>query len=388
METTEAFDGLCCTDCGTTHSERTSHRCPDCGGLLDAAYEHVATAADLSGHGLRRYAPLLPVPRESFVTAETGGTPLVDCPDLATQLGVASVALKDEGRNATGSVADRGLALAVTVAAHHGATDVALPTTGNSGQAAAAHAARAGLDSHSFVPSRTPFVNKAMINVHGGDMSVVEGRYSDAAGAFADAVADEEWYSVAAFASPYRHEGTKTLAYELAEERDWTPPDAVVHPTGHGTGVVGLQKGFRDLRKLDLIADTPRIYAAQASGSAPIADAWERDARTVEAWEHPDTICGPLEIPDPVGGQRIIEALAASDGAAVATDDESILEAATSLAAAGVPASVTGGAAVSGAQALADRGAFAPDDDVVLIDPTSGNKEADVLRSHLMRQGI
>jgi len=388
METTEAFDGLRCIGCGTTHDERTSHRCPDCGDLLDAAYEHVATTADLSGHGLRRYAPLLPVPRESFVSVETGGTPLVDCPDLATELGVESVVLKDEGRNATGSVADRGLALAVTVAVHHGATDVALPTTGNSGQAAAAHAARVGLASHSFVPSRTPFVNKAMINVHGGDMAVVEGRYSDAAGTFADAVADEEWYSVAAFASPYRHEGMKTLAYEIAEGRGWEAPDAVVHPTGHGTGVVGLQKGFRDLRKLDLIADTPRIYAAQAGGCAPVADAWERGAREVEAWDHPDTICGPLEVPDPVGGRQILEALAASDGAAVATGDEPILEGATSLAAAGVPASVTGGAAVSGAEALAHQDALAPGDDVVLIDPTSGDKEADVLRSHLMRQGI
>jgi threonine synthase len=331
---------------------------------------------------------MLPFSADALVGLEAGGTPLVTAPGLAEDLGVAEVLVKDEGRNATGSVADRGLTVAVTAAAEAGATDVALPTTGNAGQAAAAHAARAGLDSHSFVPTRTPFVNKAMINVHGGDMSVVEGRYPDAAAAFADAMETEDWYSVAAFETPYRQEGAKTLAYELAEAGGWESPDAVVHPTAHGTGLVGMHKGFRDLRKLDLVETAPRLYAAQPNGCAPIADAWQQGENEVTAWEHPDTIVGPLEVPDPTGGRQVVEALQATDGAAVGTADDTILEGATTLAATGLTMSATGGAAVSAARALADQGAFDADDTVVLVNPTTGNKEEDILRSHLMKQGI
>ena len=386
MNTTEAFAGLRCTDCGTTHDPVAAGRCPECDGLLDAVYDH-DSAAELSGHGLGRYAPLLPFVNEALVSLGTGGTPLVAVPELADELGVAATYVKDEGRNPTGAFADRGVALAVTAASEAGADDIALPTTGNAGQAAAAHAARAGLASHSFVPSRTPFVNKAMINVHGGDMSVVEGRYPEARESFADH--DEEWASLAPFENPYRHEGAKTLAYELAEAVTLNgAPDAVVHPTAHGTGIVGLHKGFRDLRKRNRVDAAPRLHAVQPEGCSPVVDAVEREAETVSAVEHPDTICGPLEVPEPAGGRQVIEALRANDRGAVAVSDDALLEGATGLAAGGLTMGATGGAAVAGARQLADRGAFDPDDVVVLVNPTTGNKEEDILRSHLMKQGI
>ena len=386
MNTTEAFAGLRCTDCGTTHDPVAAGRCPECDGLLDAVYDH-DSAAELSGHGLGRYAPLLPFVNEALVSLGTGGTPLVAVPELADELGVAATYVKDEGRNPTGAFADRGVALAVTAASEAGADDIALPTTGNAGQAAAAHAARAGLASHSFVPSRTPFVNKAMINVHGGDMSVVEGRYPEARESFADH--DEGWASLAPFENPYRHEGAKTLAYELAEAVTLDgAPDAIVHPTAHGTGIVGLHKGFRDLRKRNRVDAAPRLHAVQPEGCSPVVDAVEREAETVSAVEHPDTICGPLEVPEPAGGRQVIEALRANDRGAVAVSDDALLEGATGLAAGGLTMGATGGAAVAGARQLADRGAFDPDDVVVLVNPTTGNKEEDILRSHLMKQGI
>ena len=387
MNTTERFAGLRCTGCGTTHDPAAAGRCSECGGLLDAVYDHDGDV-ELSGHGFGRYAPLLPFGRDALVSLETGGTPLVAVPDLAEELGVAAAYVKDEGRNATGALADRGMALAVTAASEAGASDVALPTTGNGGQAAAAHAARAGLASHSFVPSRTPFVNKAMINVHGGDMTVVEGRYPEAEAAFEDG-GDGDWYSVAPFENPYRHEGAKTLAYELAEAVAFEgAPDAVVHPTAHGTGAVGLHKGFRDLRKYNRVEAAPRLYAVQPEGCAPVVDAVERDAEAVAAVEHPDTICGPLEVPAPTGGRQVLEALRASEGGAAAVTDDALLEGATDLAAGGLTMGATGGAAVAGAQQLADRGAFDTEDVVVLVNPTTGNKEEDILRSHLMKQGV
>ncbi len=394
METSERFVALRCLACGGDHAPELVGRCPDCGGPLDPSYDvdpSAVTGETLDtggGDGLASFAEVLPFPAETLVTAGEGNTPLVEVPGLADELGVRAVYVKDEGRNTTGSVFDRGMALAVTAAREAGAADVALPSMGNGGQAAAAYAARAGLDAHAFVPSRVPFVNKAMVNVHGGDMTVVEGRYADAADAFADATSDGDWYSVVPFGTPYRHEGAKTLAYEIAADLDRVAPDAVVHPTGHGTGIVGLRKGGADLVEWGLVETEPRLYAAQAEGCAPIVSARERDAPVPEPWDRPDTICGPLEIPDPAGGAHALDALDATGGGATTTDDESILAGAVTLAEAGVTMGATGGAAVSGARALAGSGAFAADDVVVLVNPVSGNKEADLLRSHLMGQGI
>ncbi len=393
METSERFVALRCLACGGDHAPELAGRCPDCGGPLDPAYDvdpSAVTGEILDtggGDGLASLADALPFPAETLVTAGEGGTPLVEVPGLADELDVAEVYVKDEGHNTTGSVVDRGMALAVTAARERGASDVALPSMGNGGQAAAAYAARAGLDAHAFVPSRVPFVNKAMVNVHGGDMAVVEGRYADAADAFDAAVADEGWHSVAPFDSPYRHEGAKTLAYEIVAGLDRTAPDAVVHPTGHGTGIVGLRKGGADLVEWGLADAEPRLYAAQAEGCAPLARAWDGTSDP-EPWDRPDTICGPLEIPDPAGGAHALDALEATDGGAVATDDEAILAGAVTLAEAGVTMGATGGAAAAGARALADRGAFATDDVVVLVNSVTGNKEADLLRSHLMSRGI
>ncbi|MHB9285746.1 pyridoxal-phosphate dependent enzyme [Halobacteriales archaeon Cl-PHB] len=395
METTETLTGLRCADCGGEFGPaEASNRCPDCDGRLEATYDLGGvdlTPEDLepdASTGLATYEPLLPFPAEALPATGAGATPLVAAPTLADEVGVASVAVKDESANPTGGIVDREMAVAVAAVDQAGASDVALPTMGNAGQAAAAAAARLGLASHSFVPTRTPFVNKAMINVHGGDMSVVEGRYEDAAGAFEGAMADEDWHSLAAFETPYRQEGAKTVAHELLAQRDSTLPDAVVVPTGHGVGIVGLHRGFRELQELGLVDDLPRLFAAQAGGCAPLARAWEAGEATPQPIDHPDTICGPLEIPDPAGGDLALAALEASDGAAVGTPDEAILEGATSLAEEGVPTSVTGGAAVSGLEALADQGAFDAGDDVVLVNPLSGNKEADLLRSHLMGKGL
>lgn len=417
METTEGFAGLGCLSCGTT-ADADAGRCPDCGGILDPTYDDEALARaheellDRSPTAdLTTLAPVLPFGAEQLVTLSEGGAVLVECPTLAEEWDVGSVLVADEGRNPTGGLVDRELALAVTAARETGASEVALPTTGNGGQAAAAYAARAGLDAQCFVPSRSVFANKAMINVHGGEMSVVGGRYPDAVEAFEGASEDESWHSLAPFETPYRHEGAKTLAYDLLASLG-TPPDAIVHPTSHGTGLVGLAKGFRELARTDSIDERPRLYAAQPAGCAPIVDAFEAGEDEHTPVEYPDTICGALEIPDPAGGHLALDAIAGtassvrssdggepsaarrassdlrSDGGAVATDDEEILESAATLADAGVPMSATGGTAISGGEKLADSGAFESDDVVVLVNPATANREADVLRSHLMKQGI
>jgi len=393
MQTTDGFTGFCCLDCGAD-ADATATRCPDCDGPLEATYDtatletvHDKLLADapLDGPGIARFAPALPFDAATVVSVAEGATPLVEAPTLAEETGADAVLIKDEARNGTGGIRDREMALAVTAASQHGASDVALATAGNGGQAAAAYASRAGLESHSFAPSRCVFANKAMINVHGGDMNVVGGRYDDAAAAFADA--DGEWFSLAPFDTPYRHEGAKTIAYELVADLG-EAPDAVVCPTGHGISIVGIHRGFRELTETGTTEAVPRLYAAQAVGCAPVVEAIEADADDTETIEHPDTISGPLEIPDPQGGPYALAAIRETDGGAVAVEDDAMLDGGVDLAQAGVPASATGGAAIAGVQALAEDGSISDGETVVLVNPATANREADVLRSHLMKQGI
>jgi threonine synthase len=392
MQTTEAFAGLSCLDCGAD-TDANGRRCPSCGGALAPTYDEKALAeaheqlfADdgaVTGatEGLTRFAPVLPFDGETLVGLSEGATPLVSCPTRTDEWG-PEVHLKAEGANPTGGLVDREMAVAMTAAREQGADGVVLPTTGAGGQAAAAYAARAGLDAHAFVPSRSSFDTKAMINVHGGEMDVVGGRYPDALGAFEDR--DGSAHSLAPFGTPYRHEGAKTLAYELAA----ADPDAVVHPTSHGTGLVGLSRGFRELAATGVIDRVPRLYAAQPADCAPVVEAWQDDESSVDPVEYPDTICGALEVPDPAGGSAALDALDATAGGAVAVDDSTLLDAALDTAQVGVPVSATGGTAVAAGAALAERGAFGGDETVVLVDPGTANRETDLLRSRLMSEGI
>ncbi|MFC7021357.1 MULTISPECIES: threonine synthase [Haloarcula] len=386
METTAAFRGLRCTECGE-RSDPGTRRCPACQGLLVADYDVPALDPDDLPHvsGPERYEPLLPFPRDVAVSLDEGATPLVPVPELADELGVAAVYVKDEGRNPTGSLADRKLSLAVTAATQRGAERVATPSTGNGAQASAAYAARAGIDSKGFVPSRCPFLNKAMVNVHGGDMRVVEGRYADAVDAFREA--DGDWTPVAP-GDPFRVEGAKSVALEVLEALSWTAPDAVVQPTGHGESLVGLQRGFDVAAESGLSEAAPRLYAAQPATADAVAGAWADGRSEPARIEHPDTIVGPLEVPEPAAGEAALGAIDESDGGAVGVEDEDTLRGAVDCCELGPEVGATGGTAVAGARTLAARGAFDAEDVVVLVNPVAGSKEADLLRSHLMSRGL
>ena len=392
MQTSEAFAGLSCTACGEAFGVETAGSCPECGGALDPTYDTDAVEATPAGvvdaeeRSMWRYAAMLPFTPATAVSAAEGGTPVVDAPRLADELDIGKVGIKDEARNPTGTVLDRGFSLALTAAAKRDVDLVAHASPGNSGQSAAAYAGRAGIRSYAFVPTRSPFSTKAMTNVHGGEMRVGGGRYPDALASLHEDL-KSDWHSLQEFTTPYRHEGAKTVAYELVEGRGWEAPDAVVVPCGTGEVVVGVHKGFRELRELGLTESVPAVYAVQPDGCAPVASAFERDAETVEAWETPDTVCGELEIPDPAGGDLALSAVRDSGGAAIAVDDEDALASAVTVAQhEGVEMGAAAGVAAAGVWDL--REAFGPEDSVVLLNTEAGAKTADLLRSHLMGQGM
>ncbi|AUX10181.1 threonine synthase [Halalkaliarchaeum desulfuricum] len=397
METTKAFSGLECTDCGADHDADVAGRCPDCNGVLDPAYDlsAVDSRTDLVEHypdadGMWAFGAVLPFSGRNRVSAVEGGTPLVAADRLADELDVASVEIKDESRNPTGTVLDRGMSLAVTAAAGHATQrdiePLALAAAGNAAQSAAAYAGRADLRLHAFVPSRCAFANKAMVNVHGGEMQVVGGRYDDAREAIDERLATD-YYSLQEFATPYRHEAAKTVALELLADRGWSAPDAVFVPTGTGELLVGVVRGFELAADLDVIDRIPEVIAVQPSGCAPIAAAHERGLAVPEPWEVPDTIVGELEIPAPEGGPPALEALDRIGGRAVTVDDEEILESAVTInQTTVVEMGPGGGAAAAGAWKLASQ--FDDDADIALLNTESGGKTPDVLRSHLMSKGI
>lgn len=393
METTGAFSGVTCRDCGNHYEPAdVDCRCPECHGLLETVYDvDTIESADVLINGtagsLWDYDRLLPFQESTAVSLSAGGTPLIDCPALAADLGVSGVSIKDEARNPTGSIKDREISVAVTAAREQGVEAVALPATGPAGRSAAAYAGRADMDAHVFIPSRAPFSVKAMVNVHGGDMTVVEGRYPEAVTAYSTEDRNT-WYSLAPFETPFRVDGAKTVMYELVATLDELP-DAIVLPTGHGTMLVGMVRGARELLEIGILDTMPEFYAAQPAGCAPIVEAYQAGADEIEPVETPDTICGALEIPDPTGGGVVLESLRATGGDAVEVSDHDTLAAATDIAETeGIEADVSCGVAIAGLARLRERGQLPAEAHVGLVNPGLGALDADVLRSHLMGKGI
>ncbi|WP_396610358.1 pyridoxal-phosphate dependent enzyme [Haloferax sp. S1W] len=389
MQSSDTFSGLECAATGTEYDADATGR-SEAGAPLDPTYDLDAvewdaeTLAERPYDTMWRYRELLPF--SAPVTANEGATPLVDASSLGDEAAVGSLLIKDEGRNPTGTFLDRGFSLAATAAREVDAEVVAHASPGNGAQSAASYAGLIDVRSYGFVPSRTPFPNKAMVNVHGGQMNVVGGRYPDALSALHEKL-KSDWYTLQEFDNPYRHEGAKTIAYEIAERLDWDVPDWVVLPAATGELVYGVFKGFSDLVELGLVDEVPRLVAAQPEGCAPLATAWEAGNDEVETWNQPDTIVGELEIPDPEGGSLALRAIEESDGLATTVSDDDALESAVTAAqAAGVEVGAAGGVALAAVWDLADE--FDEDDSVVVVNTESGTKNADILRSHLMGQGI
>jgi threonine synthase len=306
------------------------------GGPLYARYdlERAASAwrqgAGLAGRpsGLWRYADLLPVRDPRFrLTLGEGGTPLLAAPRIGRRVGLEGLLLKDEGLNPTGSFKARGLCAAVSRAVELGIAALAIPTAGNAGGAMAAYAARAGVAATVYMPSDAPaeFVDEC--EALGARVVRVEGLITDAGAALASDQKHHDVFSVATLKEPYRVEGKKTMGIELVEQLGWRLPDAIIYPTGGGTGLVGMWKAFDELEALGCIGgERPRMIAVQAEGCAPVVRAFESGAESVTAWEGAATVADGLRVPMMVGDREILRALRESGGTAVAVADAEIMD--------------------------------------------------------------
>lgn len=378
-----------CRSCDNTEPLDTRHLpCRDCGGILDPQYEYSALEIDRSTWDGRNgsmwdYRELLPIQNSaSIISMEEGRTPLVGCSHLAEQFDIGRLLLKDEGRNPTNTFKDRGQSVAISAAIEHGATAVGLPSAGNAGQSASAYAARAQLPCHVFLNHQAGQLKKDLVRAHGAELHLIEGKIGDAGSAFDKFREREEVYSVSTFQTPFRHEGKKTMGYEIFDSLDWEAPDHIVYPTGGGVGLIGIWKAYQELTRLGWLESTspPALHVAQSSGSAPVVRALNDGASEHTAWDSPESIAKGVEIPDPGASPWIIEAVTQTGGQGIAVDDDEAVQAAIDMARAdGLEMCITAAVALAGTRKLAEQGVFAADDEVVVINTGAGCKTATVL---------
>jgi threonine synthase len=309
------------------------------------------------------------------LTLGEGFTPLLDAPRLAASLDVRRVWVKDEGQNPTGSFKARGLVMAIARALELGVREVAIPSAGNAGSATAAYAAAAGIPAHVVVPRDTPKPIIEEIRALGADLELIDGLITDAGSRVAQGANAHGWFDLSTLKEPYRVEGKKTMGYELFEQLGRLP-DAIVYPTGGGTGLVGMWKAFEEMERMGWIGPgRPRMISVQAAGCAPIVRAFENGEPFAEPWADAHTAASGLRVPRAVGDFLMLRALRESGGGAVAVTDDDMTAAVRLLGSlTGVFAAPEGGAAVAAIPPMLKSGVLRPDDEVVVFNTGSGLK--------------
>jgi threonine synthase len=266
--------------------------------------------------------------------------------------------------------------MAVARGAELGIRAFVIPTAGNAGGALAAYAARFGCEAHVFMPQDAPEVNRAEVSAFGADLHLVNGLIDEAGRQGAAEASRSGWFDVSTLKEPYRLEGKKTMGLELAEAFGWDLPDAIIYPTGGGTGLIGMWKAFQELRSLGWVGEKlPRMVSVQSDGCSPIVRAYEAGRSRADYWENARTSAAGLRVPLPFADRLILRALRESNGIAVAVSEEEILASAQQMGRLeGVFAAPEGGATLAAALRLSASGWLDPKDRVVLFNTGSGLK--------------
>ena len=367
--------GLRCRECGREFAVAPIYTCEWCFGPLEVAYDYDAIARVISREriaagpaSLWRYADLLPVASDPSVDLGTGFTPLVRADRLASELGLGEVWIKNDTRNPTNSFKDRVVTIALSKALEFGFKVAACASTGNLANSVAAHAAHAGLRSYVFIPSNLEQGKIVTTSVYGGTVVAIEGNYDDVNRLCAELAGIYEWAFVNVNMRPFYAEGSKTLAFETAEQLGWQVPDHVVVPAASGSLLTKIQKGFQELHRVGLLDEEPnvRVSGAQALGCSPIATAYIENSDTIRPVK-PDTIAKSLAIGNPADGYFALDAVRKSGGGFAAVTDGEIVEGMELLARTeGMFAETAGGVTIATVQKLAAAGVIRADERVVV----------------------
>jgi threonine synthase len=362
------FRGLSCFACDKPHDKTVLQTvCTSCGMPLRVDYDLRPFSPEGRAPTLWRYEEVLPIAARDAVSLGEGFTPLLPAKD--------GLLIKDESREPTGSFKARGMALAVSMARALGARALAAPSAGNAAGALAAYGAAAGMPVTVAMPDDTPRAFIEECRHYGAEVHLVAGSIADA-GKWLKANGPRDAFDVSTLKEPYRVEGKKTMAYEIWEQLAGSLPDAIIYPTGGGTGLVGMWKAFNELQAMGFIGDErPRLVSVQAAGCAPVVKAFLAGADKTEPWPSPHTAAYGLRVPSPIGGFLCLRALRETNGTAIAVPEADIAGATADLARrTGLDICPEGGAAWVAVQRLREAGFLAPGARVVLFNTGTGLK--------------
>ena len=371
-----------CSLTGERYEAGRPHNLSKAGKPLLVRYDLDAAKKTLSRESITKRQPgmwkwreLLPNDGDPVSLGEPE-TPIVALPNIAAAEGASTVLVKDEGRLPTGSFKARGLAMAVTMAKQFGIDRMAMPTNGNAGAALAAYGARAGIETIVICPAETPEINVTETAAYGARVYVADGQIDECGALVGKGAAEGRWFDCSTLKEPYRLEGKKVMGYELVEQLGWEMPDAIFYPTGGGTGLIGMWKGFDELEAVGLIGSKrPRMYAVQAEGCAPMVRAFEKGDEFAERWENAATVATGIRVPKAVGDFLILHAVRESGGAAIAVSEEAILQAVEDAARDdGFLLCPEGGAVLAAWRKALSQGLVRRDERVVLFNCANGNK--------------
>jgi len=377
---------LSCRECGHEVALGPHYACPECFGPLEVAYDFPAVTREQIAAGPRniwRYQPLLPVPTDisESPNTEPGFTRLLRADNLAREVGLDTLWVKDDSTNPTNSFKDRVVACALSAARELGARVFACPSTGNLANAVAAAGARAGIKTVVFIPSdleRPKQVNSA---VYTENLVAVNGTYDDVNRLASEIAGEEEgWAFVNVNVRPFYAEGSKTLGYEIAEQLGWRLPDQIVIPVASGSQLTKVDKAFRELIALGLVEDKPyRVYGAQATGCSPVATAYKDGVDAIRPVK-PDTIAKSLAIGNPADGVYVLDICRRSGGAVEDVSDDEVRAGILLLARTeGIFTETAGGTTVACLRKLVETGRLDPTLETVVINTGMGLKTLDAV---------
>ncbi len=381
--------GLSCRECGNRIDLGPYYACIECFGPLEVAYEFTLRGDALKQRieagptNIWRYASLLPVPTNVADTPNMnpGSTKLVRADNLAKELGMRRLWVKDDSGNPTHSFKDRVVAVALAAARELGFTVLACPSTGNLANAVAAAAARAGIRSVVMIPSNLEQQKILTTAAYGGTLVAVDGNYDDINRLAGEIAAEQEdWAFVNVNVRPYYAEGSKTLGFEVAEQLGWRLPDQVVIPIASGAQLVKVDKGFTELIDLGLVEAAPyKVFGAQATGCSPVSEAFKNGWDVVKP-VRPDTIAKSLAIGNPADGPYVLDVTRRTGGAIEDVSDDEVIEGIKLLARTeGIFAETAGGVTVATLRKLLASGQLDPDAETVVFNTGDGLKTLDAI---------
>ncbi len=387
--THSAVIGLRCRECGRDYPADPVHVCELCFGPLEVAYDRDAWAGTVTRASIEagpptiwRYADLLPSGADPAQRVDLGAgmTRLVRAKNLGQALGLAELWVKDDSGNPTHSFKDRVVSVALSKAVEFGFTTVACASTGNLANSVAAHSARANLRSVVFIPADLEPAKIVATAIYGQSLVAVTGSYDDVNRLCAEVAADLPWGFVNVNLRPYYAEGSKTIAYETAEQLGWRLPAQVVVPIASGSLLTKVDKGFRELAALGLVDDTPvTVYGAQAAGCSPVSTAFQNGWDVVRPVK-PDTIAKSLAIGNPADGPYALDVARRTGGAIDDVTDDEVRAGIRLLAETeGIFAETAGGVTVGVLRKLLDAGRLDRDAPTVIYNTGDGLKTLDAV---------